>query len=171
MEKPSTARIALKWGIISAVFSIIYTTILYVTGLWTNPLLAWVSYIVLAACIFMAMKEYKSMNSGFMGYGEGLGLGTLLSAVMGLLSAVYNYIYTSFVDTTITQKIIDLQRTEMEKRGMSEEQIDQAMQMTASFMSPGLMFLFGVLGVVFVGFILSLIIAAIQKNAKPEVEF
>jgi hypothetical protein len=171
MEKPSTARIALKWGIISAIFSIIFSTILYITDLWMNPWLVSTSYVILTICIFMSMKEYKSLNNGFLNYGEGLGLGTLLSAVAGVFSSTFNYVYTTFVDTSINQKILDIQREGMEKRGMSEEQIEQFMEISANFMSPGIVFLSNILSIIFIGFIISLIIAAIQKNTKPEIEF
>jgi hypothetical protein len=57
---------------------------------------------------------------------------------------------------------MDEQREQMENRGMSDSQIDQAMEM-AERMS-GFSFLFGTLAAVFFGFLLSLVIAAILKR-------
>jgi Protein of unknown function (DUF4199) len=171
MEKPSTARIALKWGLISAICSIIYTTILYFTGMWKTSAFAWIGYIFLAGGIIMAMREFKSQNNDYMSYGEGLGIGSLLSAVSGVISAIYGYIYMNFIDNTMTQQIIEMQSTKMAEQGMTEEQIDQAMQMAGKFMTPGMMFIFTVLGMLFFGFILSLIISAIMRKNKPEMDF
>lgn len=171
MEKPSTARIALKWGLVTAILIIVYTVILYVTGLFKTPSLSWISFLLLLIGIFMALREFKSLNSNFMSFSEGLGVGTLLSAVTGLIGSIFSYIYINFIDTTIMQQMSDLQREQLESRGMSSEQVDQAMEMAAKFTSPGLMFLFGILGYIFFGFILSLIVSAIVKNSKPETDF
>ncbi len=171
MEKPSTARIALKWGLVSAVLIIIYTVVLYMTGLFKTPSLSWISFLLLLIGIFMALREFKSLNAGYMSFSEGLGVGTLMSAVTGLIGSIFSYIYTNFIDTTIMQQMSDLQREQMESQGLSSEQIDQAMEMATKFTSPGMIFIFGIIGYVFFGFIFSLIVSAIVKNTKPEVEF
>ena len=171
MEKPSTARIALKWGLITAIVIIIYTVILYMTGLFRNPSLSWLSFCILLIGIVMATREFKALNNGFLSFGEGLGVGTLMSAVTGLIGSIFSYIYINMIDTTIMQQMSDLQREQMEAKGMSSEQIDQAMEIAAKFTSPGLLFLFGVLGYIFFGFIFSLIVSAIMKHTKPETNF
>ncbi|MTI21229.1 DUF4199 domain-containing protein, partial [Fulvivirga sp. RKSG066] len=58
----------------------------------------------------------------------------------------------------------------MQESGMSDDQIDQAMSMTETFTSPELMAVFGILGGLFFGFIISLIISAFTKNSNPELE-
>jgi Protein of unknown function (DUF4199) len=171
MEKPSTARIALKWGLVTSVLIIIYTVVLYMTGYFKNPSLSWISFLILLIGIFLALREFKSMNNNYMSFSEGLGVGTLMSAVAGLIGSIFSYVYTNFIDTTIMQQMSDLQREQMEARGMSSEQVEQAMEMATKFTSPGIIFLFGIIGYVFFGFILSLIVSAILKNSKPEVEF
>ena len=59
---------------------------------------------------------------------------------------------------------------EMEKKGIPDDQIDKAMEMSKMFMSPGAMFVLGLLGSILIGFILSLIIAAIVKKDKAVFE-
>lgn len=171
MEKPSTARIALKWGLITAILIIIYTVILYMTSLFKNPSLSWISFLLLLLGIFMALKEFKTLNDGFMSFSEGLGVGTLLSAVAGLVGSIFNYVYINFIDTTIMQQMSDLQREQLEANGMSSEQIEQAMEIASKFTSPGIVFLFGIIGYILFGFVFSLIVSAIVKNSKPEIGF
>jgi hypothetical protein len=65
---------------------------------------------------------------------------------------------------------MDKAREDMETRGMDDAQIDQAMSMTEKFMTPGIMFAMGVLSYVIIGFIISLIIAAIMRKDKPVFE-
>jgi hypothetical protein len=171
MEKPSTARIALKWGIISAILIIVYSVILYMTGGFKTPSLSWVTFLFLLLGIVMGMREFKSMNNDFMNFSEGLGVGTLVSAVSGLVSSIFSYIYLNFIDTTIMQQMRDMQMEQMESQGLTSEQIDQAMEIGAKFTTPGIMFLFGIIGYVLFGFLISLIVSAILKKTKPELEF
>ena len=171
MENPSTARIALKWGVITSVVIIIYSVASFMTGLYKNSATSYISFVFLLGGIIFAIKEYKSLNNNFLGFGEGLGIGTLTSAVTGLIASIFSFVYIMFIDTTIPQQIADMQREQLESRGMTSEQVEQAMEMASKFTSPGLLFIFGVLGYIFFGFIWSLIVSAIFKKDKPEMNF
>ncbi|MCU0340968.1 MAG: DUF4199 domain-containing protein [Spirosomaceae bacterium] len=166
-QQPTTARTALKFGLITGVASIVYTTILYVTGQAANTALAWFGMIISIVVMYLAMKEFKEDNGGFMSYSQGLGIGTMMSAVSGLMGAFYNYIYNEFIDTTLRQQILDKTREQLEERGMDDAQIDAAMEMSAKFSSPAITFIFVILGAIIIGFIISLIISAIMKKDKP----
>ncbi|MGM9509261.1 DUF4199 domain-containing protein [Larkinella sp. GY13] len=171
-EKPSTARLALKWGLISGVIFMIYTTAINVTGQFSNTALPWLSLVISVTIIVMAMREYRTLNSGFMSYGEGVSIGTLVSVISGLISVTYNLIYTSFIDPTIRQQILDNAREQMENRGMPDEQIEQAMEFTEKLQGPGLQFLIGILVAAIFGALISLVAAAfIRRNRPPFSDF
>jgi purine-cytosine permease-like protein len=118
----------------------------------------------------MAMKQFKELNYGYMAYGQGLGIGTLVSAVFGLLSGIAVWLYTSFVDTEYMSRMMDKQRDAMLDQGLSDEQIDAGMAMAENFQGPLTLILGSLIGAVVIGFILSLIISAIMKNNRPEFE-
>jgi hypothetical protein len=163
-NKPSTAGIALKWGAIAGLLSIIFTAILYMTGQANNKWLSSLGFLFLVGGIVYAIKEFKSQSGGHMSFGEGLGLGSLVSAVIGLLSGTFSAFYIKFVDDSFVKTTLQQQRLEMEQQGMDDAQIDQAIALAENFAGPGAIFLFGFLGTLLVGFILSLIISAIMKN-------
>ncbi len=169
-EKVSTARVALKYGVLVAVVIMVYTTIINIAGLSQNQALSSVQFVFMIAAIVMAMKEFRAQNKGYMSYGEGLGLGTLLSAVMGLLVSMFSSFYNRFIDPTILTQALDKVRMDMEKRGMDDAQIDMSMEQAQKFMSPGIMFFTGVLMTILTGFIVSLVIAAIIRRDKPVFE-
>jgi hypothetical protein len=171
MEKPSTARIALKWGILGAVLIIIYTVALYISGLFKTPALSWIPFAFLLFGIVMSLREFKVMNDNIISFSEGLGLGTLMSAVCALIASMFNYVYITFIDTTILQQMRELQIEQLEQQGLSSEQIDQAMEIASRFATPGLTFLFSIIVYVVCGFVFSLIISAIIKTSKPQLDF
>lgn len=168
--KTSVSSVAIKYGLIGAAVSVLYTAILLISGIEISGWFGLPSYIILIAFMVLAMKEYKSGNSGFMSYGQGLGIGTLVSLVSGVIGGVFMFVYTSFIDTNYAANMAEKQRIGLEERGMSDEQIEQAIAMTESFSSPALMIVWSIVGSVILGFILSLIVAAVMKNKRPEFE-
>ena len=171
MEKPSTARIALKWGILVAVLIIIYTVALYISGLFKTPALSWIPFAFLLFGIVMSLREFKLINNNFISFSEGLGLGVLMSAVCAIIASMFNYVYINFIDTTILQQMRELQIEQLEQQGLSSEQIDQAMEIASRYATPGLTFLFSMIVYVICGFIFSLVVSAIIKNTKTELDF
>ena len=169
-QQPSVTSVALKYGLITALISIVYTLILMVLDMSENQLLSGLSFIIMIAGIVLAMKEYRTLNGGFMSYGQGLGLVTLVSTVTGLLSGIFMWIYTSFVDTEYMARMRDKQVDALLDRGMSDEEVDAAMKMTESFQGPLALILGGLIGSVVIGFLLSLILSAIMKRNRPEFE-
>lgn len=169
-EKTSTARVALKYGVIGSVVIMVYSTIINVAGFSQNKILSSLAFVFMIVAVVLAMKDFREQNKGFMSYGEGLGLGTLVSAVMGLLSSAFTMFYIQFIDNTLLTQGMDQVREDMERRGMDDSQIEQAMELSQKFMSPGVVFVMGVLGYVIMGFIISLIISAIFRREKPVFE-
>jgi hypothetical protein len=166
-EKVSTARVALKYGVITSVVIMVYTTIINVAGQSQNKWLTSLSFLFMVVGIVMAMKDFREQNKGFMSYGEGLGVGSLASAIMGLLGSTFGTLYNRFIDPTILTQAMDEARANMEAKGLDDAQIDQAMEVSQKFMSPGMLFGFGVIGYLFFGFLLSLLIAAFIRKDKP----
>jgi hypothetical protein len=161
---PSTARVALKAGLITGLVMTVYSTVLSMMGLPQSSPLHYVTFLLLVGGLVYGMREFKEQNGGYMTYGQGLGVGTLTSAVAGLLSSLISTFYVKFVDPTLLQRTMDEQRIQMEERGMSDAQIDQAMKIAESM--SGFSFIIATIGVVFFGFILSLIIAAFVKRER-----
>ena len=169
-QEPSTAHIALKFGVITAVASIVYTTILILAEKNQNQGLTSLGLIILVVGMVYAMREFKAENSGYMSYGQGLGIGTLIAAISGLLNSTFTMFYTQFIDTNLMKKALDTAREDMERRGMSDDQIDAGMQFSEKMMSPGILFAMGIFFSIFIGFIISLIVAAILRRNRPVFE-
>jgi len=161
---PSTARVALKAGLITGLVMTVYSLILNMAGLPQSSPLHYLTLLMLIGGLVYGMREFKSQNGGFMSYGQGLGVGTLTAGVAGLLSSLVSTFYVKFVDPTVLQRTMDEQRIKMEERGMSDAQIEQAVKLAESMSS--FSFLIATLSIILMGFVFSLVIAAIVKRDR-----
>lgn len=169
-EQISVKQVATKYGLILGVISIALFLITVFAGLIGNQAMQYVGYIPTIILIIYAHKEFKAQGDGFMSYGQGLGIGTLTVTIGSLISTVFFYVYVKFLDSSFMEIMKDKQLEGMQEQGMSDEQIDQAMEMTGSFMTPEVLSVIGILFAVFFGFILSLIISAFTKNSNPDLD-
>lgn len=167
---PSTSAVGIRYGLLTGLVSILISFGLFATNSEQSPL-RFLSTLVLVGGMVVAMRYYKENHGGFMSFGEGLGIGTILAAVVGLLSAAFTYIYMSLIDPNVVERMMDKARADMEARGgMSDEQIDQGMAMAGKFMSVPALTAIVLIGSILMGFLLSLVIAAIIKRSRSEFE-
>ena len=169
-DKVTVSQIGLRYGIILGLIMIVYSMILQFIGLATNNWASSVSYIFLIVGMVMAHKAFKDGGDGFMRLGQGLGIGTLISAVSGGISMIFSYLYIKFIDDSMMQLIQDKQIEAMEKQGMDDAQIDQAMEMAEKFSSPEIIFGIALIAFIFFGFIISLIVSLFTKKDNPALE-
>ncbi len=169
-ERITPAAIGIRYGLLVGLVSVIITFGLYATGQEQGPL-KWVSTLVLIGGMVMAMNNFKQANGGFMSYGQGLGIGTLVSAVSGVLTAIFVYIYMGFIDPGAIERMMEKARMDMEaKGGLSDEQMEQGLAMAGKFMTPAALTISVLIGSIIMGFIISLVVSAILKRTKPEFE-
>ena len=167
-EQVSVKQIAIKYGLILAIFSVLFFLLLVLTDQTDNRLLGFTGYIPLIIVVVLAHRAYKAEGDGFMSYSRGLGLGTLVVTISAVVSSIFSYIYTKFIDTEFYENLRKKMEDTWAEEGMSEEQIETVSSFMEKFSTPEISFLFGVLGAIFIGFILSLIITAFTKNTRPE---
>ncbi len=166
----TTTAIGVRYGILTGLAGIVLSLALNVTKMHDSGL-KWMSLVIMVGGLWMAHAEYKKQHGGFLEYSQGLSIGMVLSGLYGVLTAIFTYVYTSFIDPTLMTTQLETARAQMEAKGnMTEEQIDQGMNMAAKFMSPGALFFMIIISSLIMGLILSLIMSAITKNSRPEFE-
>ncbi len=165
-------KIAIKYGFIYAGIYILMSLLMYITGLnrtgitWPMTVL---SFAVPVVCILLAVKEYKSeIGQGYIKFSDVFKQGLIICVVGGIVYSAYSLLYMYVIDPTFMDYIMEQQVAKMQEMGMEEEQIEKAMQGSAAMQSPFWMFTFTLLGSVFIGAIIALIMAAILKKPNPE---
>ncbi|UOR06036.1 DUF4199 domain-containing protein [Hymenobacter aerilatus] len=166
----TTTSVGVRYGILTGIASVIISLVLYATNLEQSPV-RWISMLVLAGGIVLAHQLFKQHNNGFMSYGQGLGIGAVVGAVSGLISGVYTFIYSQFINPDFLSIALNKARADMEARGnLSDEQIEQGLQMSAKFMDGPFLYIGAILGTLFFAFLFALVISAFTKHKRPEFE-
>ncbi len=163
---------ALRYGGIAAAVLIIIGLLMYLTGMidyeaagsgsgnWMANILNWAVWI---GGIVMAIKFHRDSElGGFISFGRGFYTGFLTSLVMGVIGAIWTYVFFTFV----APETLDLM-TQGAMDNMSEEEAEAAGDMMGMFMSPVFFSIVMVIGALIMGSIFSLIAAAIMKKDHP----
>ena len=158
-----------KGGLITGAVLVVFSLIMFLIGEGNNQWLKGLfTFFSLVIGIVLTHRAFKDENGSYMTYGQGLGLGSVLGLITGVLVGIFTFIYLSFVDSSVLQESFDEIRIQYEEAGMSDAQIDQAMEMAEKFSSPGILLVTMIISVLFYAFFLSLIISAFTKNNNPE---
>ncbi len=155
---------AIKYGLIIAMVNIIIGLIFWFMGMKLSQIPMWLGIVVFIVFVYTGMKTYRDELGGHISYGKALGVGVLIALIAAITSALYSLVFTTVIDPEIAQLAMNQQEEKLIARGMSDDQLDQAMAMTAKFMTPGAMALMNLIMGVFFGFIVSLITAIFVKK-------
>ena len=160
-KKPMTHFVAAS--VIAAVL-IVYTLILQLTGLWKNPSMAWISYLLMVAGLIIFIIQYGNALNNQVTFGNLFSYGFKTTALLALIMIAFTIIlFLIFPD--IKQKMVEIARQRMEERNTPDDQIEKGIEMWQKmfwvFTIGGIILVYAI-----VGAIGSLIGAAVTKK-KP----
>ncbi len=156
-------------GLLSVIISIIFYLVtpmdpekLDSGGNWIQTL---VTMLILGVFIYWATVKYRQEeNEGFISYGGSLKLAMAMAIPFAILTAIYIFVFFSFIEPDLMRKIAEQQANAMAEKGMSDEQIEQSMGMMGSFNSPIVYTIFGVFGSGLQIFIIALITSIFTRK-------
>ncbi len=167
-EKPKSVTMnGLTWGIVAGVLMIIYSLILYLMDMSLNTTVSWIGYLFLVGAMIWGTIEYrKTLSGGFMSYGKAFSTSFMIVLFATLFAGIYAYFFFAMIAPEVVQEIIEMSRQQAMERSpeMSEEQIDQAMQMSAAFMTPVWMSVWGFISQLLIGTVVALITSIFLKK-------
>lgn len=163
-------KLWLKYSLILTVCYIVFSLIMYVTGLEKSDAatyINWLWVVILIAVLYMGLKERREQLGGFMEFGQGFGFGMSANTVSILLYAVYSYIYFSMINPGFIDFAREKAITQMEEKGQSAEEIEMAIKYMDMMMNPVAFTLWMLLFGLIIGLIVCLVMAAIMKKPNP----
>jgi len=162
--------VSIKWGVILGIISIAVFILGVMGDLTTEQWWGWLGAIPLIIVMVLAHKEFKNEGNGYMSYSQGLGIGIFLSVVSGLVSGLFQLLYTTVIDPDFASKIMEKMEDQWAEQGLTDSQIDTARGFVENFQNPVVGFFIGLVAAAFFGFIIALIVSAITKNSNPEMD-
>jgi hypothetical protein len=167
-EKPRTSTVhSLYYGLITGVALIILSLILYISNLYMNRPLGYLSLALLVAGMVWGTFEYrKSYLNNFMTYGQAFTLCFLIGLFTAILTAIFSYIFAAFIYPGLTQEILQKAREEIESGGqqITEEQMEVALDWTRKFTTPVMLAIMDLVTKTFFSVILALLAAIFLKR-------
>lgn len=163
--------VGIRYGLILAFAGIILFLIYMIAGIDMSGNARWISFPIYIVIVFLAHKYFKDNGDGFMTFGQGVGISFWIGLLSSVISSIFTYFYIKVIDGSMLQQIMDKQIETMQEKGMSDEQIDQAMKIAAFFMSAEAMLLMGIIGGIIFIVITGLIISIFTQKKNPETTF
>src|SRR3954453_11869460 len=169
MEQKVTSPVSK--GVIITLLLIVVGLIIYFTNQLGNKSLGYLQYIILIGGIIWSCISYAKQMNGNVTFGNVFSHGFKTTAVVAALLAVYTFIAVKFLFPDMVDKALEIAKKKMESSGnnMSDEQIQQSLDMVRKFFIPfaigGLLVMFAI-----IGSISSLIGAAVAKK-NPQSPF
>jgi hypothetical protein len=167
MEKKVTSNVVK--GLVISLILIVFSMVLYFTGMEMNKGLASIQYLIMLAGIIWACINYANQMDNNVTFGNVFAHGFKTTAVITVIMIVYSVIAVKFLFPEMIDKAIDQSRVELEKRDMSEDQMETAIDISKKFFLP---FMIGGILVIYmvVGLISSLVGAGVAKK-NPQSPF
>ncbi len=168
-KKTSLLRSTMNYGAMLGLALIIYTLLLWMLDKTGHTGLGLVSYLIMIVGIVLATKSFRDQESGgFISYGRALGVGTLTCVFAGIITSFFTYLLFTVIDPGLMDKTYLMMEEAYYDAGMTDSQIEVAMDMAKRFTNPVMMAVFGVFGSAFMGFIFSLITSIfLKREADP----
>ncbi len=174
--KKTMMQRAMNAGLLIAGAGILVNLVFYVTGMdiemISNPALSWMNRILLIGITYYflhaALRSHRDEDlGGYVSVGQGIGMGTLAGLISGVISAIWFYLFTTFIATDMMDKIKEITLDQMQKQGQSADQADKAMEMMSFFFSPLFFTIIIIISSAFFGLLCGLVAGMVLKKDKP----
>lgn len=162
----------LQYGILLGGISVVFALMLFFLDMHytQDSSVGIVSIVITIAVIVLGQYNFRKDNEGFLSFGEALKLGVGIALISSIIGVIYQVLLVTVIDPDTIPKMITIAENQLYESNpeMSQEQIDQILEMQSKFISPEMMAAFGLIGGLFIGFIISMITGLILKRNRPE---
>merc|ERR1711916_54700 len=160
-QQTSAKQVMLNYGLILGFAGILINVAVFAMGKTYDP--HWsvmvIGILVTIAVIVMGIKKVKESNNGLLSLGDALKTGLGIALIAGIISVIYTFIFTNYIEPEYFERMAEVQQQKMSEQypNMSDEQIENAMEMTKKMSGIGMTAEVSLIGSLFIGFIISLI--------------
>lgn len=173
---PMTNRkqVVTNFGLMMGLTGLLFSVALYATGNYNlgggsmeNVYVSIINLIVVITFPVLAINKVKSLENGFISFGRAFGTSFQVILISAIITAVWILVYTMVLETNYQDAMIEANYEQWNAQGLSESDMDNAVEMTKRFSTPVFMAVFTILTSAFFGALVSLIVAAILQKKDP----
>jgi hypothetical protein len=171
-ENVSVWKANLNSGLILGLIGVAYSLVMYFLDLTLNRNQGYFLLVILIISLYILVKSYRdNYLHGYMTYGQAVGAGVVIFLYYAIISAIFVYILYTLIDPGLVAKQLANTEEMLEKRGMTQEALDAAMNIQRKIIKPGIMAPFSILGSMVTGVIMSLIVGIfVRKEGNPLID-
>lgn len=171
-EKVNVWKANLTNGLILALESIAFSLMLYFFDMTFNKTVGYLNLPVQLVLLYFLLKSYRdNFLHGQITYGQSVGAGVVMFVYVVIIMAVYTYILMAVIDPGLVKKSLAMAEEAMVKKGAPQAAIDAGMAFTAKIMKPGIMAVFTIIGGMFGGVIMTLLVSIfVKKEGNPLID-
>ncbi|WP_108869875.1 DUF4199 domain-containing protein [Aquimarina aquimarini] len=169
-DKAPAKKTMINYGVILGILSTALGVLIYIMDGYTEP--NWIHNVIgiaiLIGVIIYGIKAYKTVNAGFLNLTEALKVGIGIALIGGIIYVLWILILMILVEPDIISQINELQRAQTIEQypDMSEEQLNQTLEIAKKFTTPYMIAAIALIGNLFFGFIISLIGGLIMQKKQ-----
>ena len=171
-EKTNVWNANPKSGVIMGVVGVIYTLSMYFLDLMFNQMQGYIFIVIQIALLAYLLKSYRDNYCfGNITYGQSVGAGVIIFLYAAIISAIFTYLLYTVIDPDLVNKQLAFTEETLMKKGTPQAAIDAGMAIQRKLMKPGILTLMGVLGGMFWGTLVSLVVSIfIKKEGNPLID-
>ena len=167
MEKKSTFGPAVQFGLLTGLFMIVFSLIMYLAGVERESYWNIISYLIFVAVMFWGVTSIRDRQlNGLMSYGKAFGVGFWIAVFAALLTGIYAYFYVKYIDPSVLQNAVSQAEDKIlaQNPNISDADLDKALKMVKMFATPAFSSVSAFISNTIAGTIFSLIIAIFAKR-------
>nr|NQU93618.1 DUF4199 domain-containing protein [Bacteroidota bacterium] len=171
MEKKSSFSVAITNGIYIGVVLILYSLALFVLDVARDHWLQYFSFLIMIVGVYIAVKNFRDNHTdGYLTYGQAFGNGFLTLLFASILGAIYTFIFFQFIAPGEVAKMLEIAEEQIYESNpnISDAEFEMAWKWASMMMKPWMMAIWGLLGSVIGGLIISAIVSIFVKKEQQQ---
>ena len=171
-EKVNVWKANLKNGVILGMAGIIYSVLIYALDLTLNQLQGYIFMVIQVVLLWYLLKSYRdNFLFGNITYGQSVGAGVIICLYYAIISAAFAYLLYTVIDAGLIDKQLAFAEEKVMERGLPQASVDAAMAVQRKLMTPGIISLLSILGNMFWGLVISLVVGIfVKKEGNPLID-
>ena len=169
MEKTTAKSLIITYGLLLGILSVFVSVLKFVFSsniMERSFLESAVGFLLIVAFIVIPIMTYKKSNGTLLSLSDAFKIGLGVSAIGGVIGAVYFFIFANYIQPDFPEKLLNMQMAEaMKNPNVSHEDLQKGMEIAKKFMMP-MAYAMIVITNMFFGFLTSLVAGLILRKQQ-----